>query len=307
MKAVVIGANWGLVHVYALRAAGVEVIALGGRCAQELQPLAAEHGIPCVVDSYAAVRALAPDLVSLATPAAVHLQGLQALRDLPVICEKPLLGQQGEAQALLTLGDRLWVNYAFAFLPAAQTLLALRGRLGRLHRVEMQCDYALPQSFTPQQGWFEIGTHPLSFLTLLCGEPRWERQSRREGETLHCSLGGVPAVLRCQQRAQPQGTQQQGIAQRLALYCEAGLVELSGAFRLGQPWQYDALRLNGQALCAATPPGQDAWIQANQSSLATMVRQFAGELTPLQAVQAGVFPACRAWPIDQLLIAAWQA
>ena len=63
---------------------------------------------------------------------------------------------------------------------------------------------------------------------------------------------------------------------------------------------------DGQALCAATPPGQDAWIQANQSSLATMVRQFAGELTPLQAVQAGVFPACRAWPIDQLLIAAWQ-
>ena len=70
MRAVVVGANWGLVHVYALRQAGVEVVALGGRDRSQLANVATLHGIAHIVDSAAEIRALAPDLVTLATPAA---------------------------------------------------------------------------------------------------------------------------------------------------------------------------------------------------------------------------------------------
>ncbi|MFC3914718.1 Gfo/Idh/MocA family protein [Pseudaeromonas sharmana] len=301
MRAVVVGANWGLVHVYALRAAGVEVIGLAGRNQDELSGLALQHEIPHVLDSYPAIRELAPDLVTLATPAAAHLEGLQALRDMAVICEKPLFGAQGGEEALQALGNTLWVNYAFAFLQPAQQLLSLRGRLGRVHAVEMTCEYELPRTFSVQQGWFEVGSHPLSFLTLLCGEPRWDAHCRRDGDVLHCSLGGIPAQLQCKERSG-----QQGIAQQLRLHTDAGLVELSGAFRNGQPWHYAPLRLAGSELCPATRLGEDAWIQANQRCIATMVRHLAGELSYLQAVQAGLFPASRAWPIDRLLIEAWR-
>ena len=85
MRAVVIGANWGLVHVYALRQAGVEVVALGGRERQQLANVAARHGIAHIVDSAAEIRALAPDLVTLATPAVSHGDWLRELADWPVI------------------------------------------------------------------------------------------------------------------------------------------------------------------------------------------------------------------------------
>ena len=81
MRAVVVGANWGLVHVYALRQAGVEVVALGGRDRHQLANVAALHGIAHIVDSAAEIRALAPDLVTLATPAASHGDWLRELAD----------------------------------------------------------------------------------------------------------------------------------------------------------------------------------------------------------------------------------
>ena len=138
-RAVVVGAHWGLVHVQALRQAGVEVVALGGRDRQQLQSVAAEQGIPFVVDSLAEIRELAPDLVTLATPAATHGSWLRDLASLPVICEKPLFGLDASPALLDSLGERLWVNYAFAFLETAQALRSLWPRLGVIHRVELSC------------------------------------------------------------------------------------------------------------------------------------------------------------------------
>ena len=159
--------------VQALRQAGVEVVALGGRDRQQLHAVAAEQGIPHVVDSLAEIRELAPDLVTLATPAATHGTWLRDLADLPVICEKPLFGLEASPSLLDSLGERLWINYAFAFLETAQALQELWPRLGMIHRVELSCEYRMPLHFSPAQWWLEVASHPLSFLVHLLGEPRW--------------------------------------------------------------------------------------------------------------------------------------
>lgn len=302
MRAVVIGANWGLVHVYALRQAGVEVVALGGRDRSQLANVATLHGIAHIVDSAAEIRALAPDLVTLATPAASHADWLRELADIPVICEKPLFGLQASAAALEGLGSQLWVNYAFAFLDTAQALLALRPRLGVIHRVELHCHYELPLQFSPAQWWLEVASHPLSFLVHLCGEPRWlPGESHRLGDQILCRLGATQADLSCHLRPGLSG-----IRQLIRLHTDAGLVELQGGFVWGQSWRYEPLRLNGEALTAGEWCAEDCWTRANMRSIAAMVGQFRGDTSVRGGLSLGLFNAAKAFPIDALIQQAWR-
>ncbi len=302
MRAIVVGANWGLVHVYALRQAGVEVVALGGRDRQQLEAIAAVHGIPHIVDSVAAVRALAPDLVTLATPAASHAAWLQELTDLPVICEKPLFGLMADAEALNGVGERLWVNYAFAFLDTSRALLVLRPRLGQIYRLELLCRHDLPLSFSPAQWWLEVASHPLSFLVHLCGEPRWNPvESRRAGDQIFCHLGATAAELSCQH-----SPGLSGIRQLIRLHTDAGLVELQGGFIWGHAWRYEPLRLNGEAMTEGEWCAEDCWTRANMRSIAAMVSQFRGECSVREGLSQGLFNAAKALPIDTLIQQAWR-
>lgn len=301
-RAVVVGAHWGLVHVQALRQAGVEVVALGGRDRQQLHGVAAEQGIPYVVDSLAEIRELAPDLVTLATPAATHGTWLRDLADLPVICEKPLFGLEASSTQLDSLGERLWINYAFAFLETAQALQELWPRLGGIHSVELSCEYRMPLHFSPAQWWLEVASHPLSFLVHRLGEPRWlAGESWRDGDRIGCRIGATPAQLLCRE-----ASDFTGIRQSLRLHSEAGLVELSGGFDWGSPWRYAPLRLNGQPLTEGEWCAEDCWLRANVRSIGTMIRQFRGELSPREGLSQGLFSAAKALPIDQLIQRAWR-
>lgn len=71
-RAVVIGAGWaGEGHVFGLRPAGVDVVALCGRTRRPATEHAKHLAIPNVrFDWRAALTEVQPDMVSIATPAA---------------------------------------------------------------------------------------------------------------------------------------------------------------------------------------------------------------------------------------------
>jgi hypothetical protein len=74
LRAIVIGTGWaGEGHTIALRAVGVDVIAICGRTPEPARARAAQLGIDDVrLDWQQAITDLHPDLVSIATTAAPH-------------------------------------------------------------------------------------------------------------------------------------------------------------------------------------------------------------------------------------------
>lgn len=300
MQAVIVGTNWGLVHLYALRQLGVEVVALCGLDRGKVAEVAAQHQVPLALDSLAAVRELAPDLVSIATPAATHAELLQALAPIPLICEKPLFGLH-PAQPFPELHSPVWVNYAFAFLQTAQCVQALRPHWGRIHQIRLLCTHDLPLNFSAAGWWLEVGSHPLSFLAHLCGEPEWcPATSVRQGTRLSCRMGGIPAELDC---CHEPGLN--GIRQQFWLTTEQGEVTVSGRYQVGDVWRYAPVCWNGVAQNEGEGGDTDCWFQANLLSLAHILQQLRGEQTRLQGLQQGLFNAEKAWPIDQLIMQAF--
>lgn len=80
---------------------------------------------------------------------------------------------------------------------------------------------------------------------------------------------------------------------------ERGLLELAGGFRMGGPWSYGPVRLDGRALTEGecTPP--DPWELANHLSIGTAVAVIRGDLHEAAAAQAGLFTAGLAVGIDR--------
>lgn len=107
-------------------------------------------------------------------------------------------------------------------------------------------------------------------------------------------IGGVPATVRSHH--------QPGIAgmrHYISVGTERGLLELAGGFRMGGPWSYGPVRLDGRALTEGecTPP--DPWELANHLSIGTAVAVIRGDLHEAAAAQAGLFTAGLAVGIDR--------
>ena len=124
----------GGVHVAALREAGVEVVALVGLDGARTRAAADRMGVAQVRTDPAGLRELELDLVSVATPAATHLEVIEALPDIPVLCEKPAVGLSPIRPLPARRRAAVWVNYAFAFLGGGRASCR-RGRPDRDDRV----------------------------------------------------------------------------------------------------------------------------------------------------------------------------
>lgn len=298
LKAAVIGLNWGQVHIHALRSLGVEVIGLCATRQERLAQVAREQQISFTTTSSERLLELPLDLITIATPANTHSRLLTQCKTLPVICEKPLVGMEGEIPELNALPEQCWINYAFAFLDSARAIKHLRPSLGKIHHLEMHCLYDLPLTFSPAQWWLEVASHPLSFLVHLFGEPSCAYQSTTE--SIELQLGGTPTTLRCQKS---EGLQ--GIRQQLRIHSDAGIVELSGEFRHGQPWRYAPLTLAGKALNNGEWSADDCWIRANIRSFEAILRQIHGTTPLVEGLAEGLFNPAKAWPIDRLIRSAF--
>jgi predicted dehydrogenase len=138
---VVVGTAFGCItHVRALRAAGLEVVALVGRNARKAAERAALFGIPHALTSLGEALALPGlDAVTVATPPHTHaelvLEAVAAGKH--VICEKPFARDAAEGRRMLAAAQRagvvhlLGTEFRFATAQALMARTVASGRIGR--------------------------------------------------------------------------------------------------------------------------------------------------------------------------------
>lgn len=162
LRAVVIGTGWaGEGHTIALRAAGVEVVAMCGRTPEPARAMAEKLGIDEVrFDWRRALEELRPDIVSIATPARPHREMAVAAAELGchLACDKPLGTNAAEARAMLLAAERARVKHAYAttsrydpVFAYVRTLLA-EGLIGQVREIE----YTIHANVSPlwSYSWF---------------------------------------------------------------------------------------------------------------------------------------------------------
>ena len=146
LQAIVIGAGWaGEGHTRGLRAAGVEVVAMCGRTPEPAYAMAKKLGVEEVRFDYReALAEFAPDIVSIATPAAAHSEiALTAAENgCHVVSEKPLGLTAEEARGMLLAVENAGVKHAYAatarYAPvfAHARELVSEGLIGRVREIE---------------------------------------------------------------------------------------------------------------------------------------------------------------------------
>ncbi len=130
MRAVVVGAGYAAEgQIAALRHLGVEVAAVCGRQAEVVEAFAERLGIDeASTDWKATLRRVRPDVVCLATPAALREPVVQVACELgcDVFCDKPLASTVAEAERMLAMVEQAEVRHAFAatrrYDPSVQAL-----------------------------------------------------------------------------------------------------------------------------------------------------------------------------------------
>lgn len=107
--AVVVGTGFGvLTHLRAMRAAGIEVLALVGRDGAKAHDRAQRFGVPLGTDDLDAALALpGVDIVAVATPPHTHASIVLAAvaAGKHVVCEKPFARDRDEAAAMLRAAE----------------------------------------------------------------------------------------------------------------------------------------------------------------------------------------------------------
>lgn len=153
MRAVVVGAGYAAEgQVAAFRHLGVEVAAVCGRQTDVVEAFAQRLGIAqASTDWEATLRRVRPDVVCLATPAALREPVVRVACELgcDVFCDKPLAATVDEAERILAMVEAAGVRHAYAatrrYDPSVQALAAwVRAEpLGRLLEVEVRLTSAL--------------------------------------------------------------------------------------------------------------------------------------------------------------------
>ncbi len=306
MRAGVVGANWGRVHVHALREHGVDVVALAGDPLDHARtrPAAEQLGIDLALQKPDALLDLELDLVTVATPAVTHPPLLALFAGIPTLCEKPLLGMTGDAALLPRHSPTVWLNYAFPFLDSARVFAKCVRETGTVTEVRIVSLHDLPGAMTGPEWFLEIASHPLSFAVHLFGPPRLDataqHQADRTKTLLRAHLGDVPAQITC--RAEP-GLR--GIEHRILVRTAGGNIALVGRYRTGEPWRFEPVRINDRAVNDGEWTATDCWVRANVRSIGTVVKAIRGG--PLDRVSAhALFPMLRARAIDDCVRQAFQ-
>jgi predicted dehydrogenase len=159
LRGVVIGAGWaGEGHTLALRAAGVDVVALCARRPSAAAATAARLGIPeASADWRTTLATRRPDVVALATPAALRGPVIDAAAELGchVYCDKPLATTAAEARRLYERMAATGLKHAYAAThglePSAVWLgeLLRSGLVGALREIEVGLRLGPPAALKP--------------------------------------------------------------------------------------------------------------------------------------------------------------
>jgi predicted dehydrogenase len=118
LRAVVIGAGWaGTGHTVALRHYGVDVVAICARQEEAVRTAAENFGVMEASTNWQeTLQRVRPEIVSIATPAALRSEPLRAAVELGahVLCDKPLAISGADAGSLYRIVERAGVKHAYA-------------------------------------------------------------------------------------------------------------------------------------------------------------------------------------------------
>jgi predicted dehydrogenase len=168
LRAVVVGAGWaGEGHTNALRHWGVEVVAICARQADATQAVADRLGIPLASTNWRqTLEAVKPDIVSLATPAALRGEVIEVATELGchVLSDKPLATTAEEAKRLYLLVEKAGVKHAYAATLCYEPIFAWVAELvrndmiGELREIAVMGRFPLMTELSPWFWWDSLAT-----------------------------------------------------------------------------------------------------------------------------------------------------
>lgn len=294
MRAAVMGTHWGLVHVAALRAAGVDVIAVVGRDPIATARVAADHDIRHAISgtgTHQTLQSLDLDLISVATPQGTHVSVIRELpSQVPVICEKPAIGFGSPSDLSALRSAPVWVNYAYPFLPTAQRAAQSLARIGNIRGARTLSRCGRGRNIAPRSWFFEVAGHPVSWLLSALGMPPVSAgedgpikqptdftsgtnplSSERPAECLSARIdvGLVPVGITVEVGDHA------GVSHEIQVIGEHGEMRLTGRYLPGEPWVFDPplLILPGteERLVPADQGLPDPWYLANEAAIGQVV------------------------------------
>src|SRR5947208_2896970 len=117
LRAVVIGAGWaGEGHTVALRHCGVDVVAICARQPEVVHGVADRLGVEkASTDWRATLATVQPEIVSLATPASLRCEVIEAAvaQGCHLFCDKPLASSGTEAARVYQCVEKAGIRHAY--------------------------------------------------------------------------------------------------------------------------------------------------------------------------------------------------
>ncbi|UPQ89546.1 sugar nucleotide-binding protein [Vibrio sinaloensis] len=288
----IVGLHWGRTHIPHYRASGVEVTTLCARTQTELEQVCEQEGVSNATTEMVDLNSM--DVVTVATPAALHATAIDIISKPFIVCEKPLVGLEGATQSWQIPDKRILVNYAFSQLHTAKRIeqwLKTQRKPCRVNlnsRVNLSGDYSLKQ-------WFvETVSHPVSWL-LHCFGAVSQCQVEETVEQLVISLNigehsltvnfciGGPA----------------GIEHDLEIHSDQRL-QSKGYYRVGEKWRFEPTLVDGIAIDSGEYSKTDCWQDANKRSIALMMAMFNKSVDWEFGLSLGAFDCEKAIAIERL-------
>ena len=170
MRALVVGLNWGHVHINAFRQLGHTVMGIVDVNYEKCRNVAAQYAIENFYSSLDEVNRNDFDVITIAVPAKYHFEVInKALNfNVPVICEKPVLGISGTDEQYRLLENKpLYFNYAYPFLEDIELFYKKIDLIQNIKHIEILCTHnlKLTTDFTDAQMFYETVSHPVALIS----------------------------------------------------------------------------------------------------------------------------------------------
>lgn len=301
MKVIVVGTNWGQVHLSAYKALGHEIVAIVDKDIERAKRLSKEYNVTHYFSEIQNIIGVDFDLVSLVVPAKYHFIELQKLRrfNCHIILEKPILGFSATDELYEQLDKKIMINYAYPFLRNVDVFYSKIEELTKINSVEIECLYnnLRPDcNYSFEEYFYETVSHPLSLIINKLGQ--MYDICRQSHDTIVAKLANgadVRIVCRCDDNTN-------GIKHRVAINSETdGTLLLKGEYVVGHNWHYDPIRLNEIPISNEEYLEACPWYIANLNSISNLLAYFENKQTKEQCIANGGFDLEKAYALENVL------
>lgn len=302
MRALVVGLNWGHVHINALRQLGHTVMGIVDVNYEKCRSVAAQYAIENFYSSLDEVNRNDFDVITIAVPAKYHFEVInKALNfNVPVICEKPVLGISGTDEQYRLLENKpLYFNYAYPFLEDIELFYKKIDLIQNIKHIEILCTHnlKLTTDFTDAQMFYETVSHPVALIShKLISQDIIADVIKSSNDTVTALLkNGLKVDVICRK-----DTSFEGIRHHITIEGDKKL-ELIGEYLTGSTWHYKPAIFDGNYIGIEHWPSEDPWYSANKRSLNNLAEMICAKQTPDNALLKGAFDLQKAMIIEKIL------